>query len=239
MGSISKPNTFSASTTISSSEVNDNFDTIYNEFNGSISAANLATGAVTTAKIADSNVTTAKINDSAVTAAKINFGGSGSGVWWEEIGRNTLTGVADTITVSSLPARKYLKVLVYLIDTGGTITGAMTFNSDTANNYAFRYSTDGAADLTSTSTSSISVRPSTAAAASYSDIDIVNFSTEPKLVTLNSIQEGTSGAANAPNKLEMVGKWQNTSAQISSITLTNGGTGDYATGSAVIVLGHD
>lgn len=71
MGIIAKPNTFSPSTTISSSQVNANFDTIYNDYNGGISAANLATDAVTTAKIADSNVTTAKINDSAVTTAKI------------------------------------------------------------------------------------------------------------------------------------------------------------------------
>lgn len=70
MSSISKPSTFSSSTTISSSEVNDNFDTIYNDYNGGISAANLASNAVTTAKITDSNVTTAKIADDAVTDAK-------------------------------------------------------------------------------------------------------------------------------------------------------------------------
>lgn len=70
MGVINKPNTFSANTTISSSKVNANEDTIYNEFNGNISSANLATDAVVTAKIADSNVTTTKIADAAVTPAK-------------------------------------------------------------------------------------------------------------------------------------------------------------------------
>ena len=71
MGNVSKPNTFTSNTTISPSEVNDNFDTIYNEFNGSIDASNLATDSVATAKIADDNVTTAKIADDAVTYAKI------------------------------------------------------------------------------------------------------------------------------------------------------------------------
>lgn len=61
MGTIAKPNTFTANTTASASQVNDNFDTIYNEFNGNISAANLATGAVTTTKIADNAVTGDKI----------------------------------------------------------------------------------------------------------------------------------------------------------------------------------
>lgn len=73
MGTIIKPNDFTASTTIDSSDVNDNFDTIYDEFNGNITAANLATNAVATAKIADSAVTTAKINDGAVTVAKVTM----------------------------------------------------------------------------------------------------------------------------------------------------------------------
>lgn len=74
MSIISKPNTFSPNTSISSSQVNANFDTIYNDYNGGIAAANLATGAVTTAKIADGNVTTVKIGDDQVTAAKVADG---------------------------------------------------------------------------------------------------------------------------------------------------------------------
>lgn len=82
MSIVAKPNTFSPSTTISSSQFNANFDTLYNDYNGGISSANLADNAVATAKIAanavttnkiaDSNVTTSKINDLGVTTAKIN-----------------------------------------------------------------------------------------------------------------------------------------------------------------------
>lgn len=71
MGIINKPYTFSPSTNASALEVNDNFDTLYNEVNGNLSAANLASDSVTTAKIADSNVTAAKLGSSAVTTAKI------------------------------------------------------------------------------------------------------------------------------------------------------------------------
>lgn len=67
MAIVNKPNTFVQNTAANASEINDNFDTIYNEFNGSISAANLATSAVTTAKIADDAVTGAKIADNTVT----------------------------------------------------------------------------------------------------------------------------------------------------------------------------
>lgn len=71
MTNINKPYTFSANTTASSSQVNDNFDTIYNDYNGGISSTNLADGAVTAAKIGTSAVTTAKIIDGAVTPAKL------------------------------------------------------------------------------------------------------------------------------------------------------------------------
>ena len=71
MAIVNKPNTFSGNTTISSSEVNSNFDTLYNEFNGSISSANLVDDAVTAAKLADNAVVTANISSDAVTATKI------------------------------------------------------------------------------------------------------------------------------------------------------------------------
>lgn len=52
MGTITKPNDFTAGSTIVASEVNDNFDTIYNDYNGSISNANIdASAAIAESKI--------------------------------------------------------------------------------------------------------------------------------------------------------------------------------------------
>lgn len=68
-GLISKPNTFTAGTLAKSSEVNSNFDTIYNEFNGNISDANISASAA----IQQSKVSTliadlaAKVNDTGDT----------------------------------------------------------------------------------------------------------------------------------------------------------------------------
>lgn len=42
---LSKPNTFSAGTTIKSADVNSDFDTLYNDYNGNITNANISASA--------------------------------------------------------------------------------------------------------------------------------------------------------------------------------------------------
>lgn len=252
MGSISKPYTFSPDTTASSSQVNADFDTIYNDYNGNISATNLAASAVTTAKIADSNVTTAKIADSnvttakiaadAVTATKIDWASTGAdgGIWWEELGRTTLSGAGDTISVTSLPTRKYIMVIWKTLATGGTTNGIVRFNNDSGNNYANRTSTDGGADSTAGSGSSIFAGDTgTAAVPKFGYFHFENTAAQEKIVTGIIGSGNTAGAANVPNRREFTSKWANTTDAVSRIDMINSGTGDYAIGSEVIVLGHN
>jgi len=47
MGTITRPNSYSANTTIQSAQVNNDFNTIYSEFNGNISSANTDSTIVT------------------------------------------------------------------------------------------------------------------------------------------------------------------------------------------------
>lgn len=120
MGIIAKPNDFSANTTISSSQVDSNFDTIYNEFNGNIVAANLASNAVTTAKISDSNVTTAKIADAAVTSAKIS-------------------GIDKSLTTTDSNPYKFSVYRTSAASTGNNAFAQVVFDTevfDTNNNFA-------------------------------------------------------------------------------------------------------
>ena len=63
MSLVSKPNTFSAGATIVASEHNANFDTLYNDYNGNITNANIAAAAA----IADTKL--AQIT----TASKVSF----------------------------------------------------------------------------------------------------------------------------------------------------------------------
>lgn len=159
--------------------------------------------------------------------------------WWEEIGRTTLGSAGDTITVSSLPARKYLRLIVRLKATGGTIAFGLTFNNDTGSNYSYRRSANGAADATSTSQAFIAAGNSTVTTPTFGVFDIINVSSEEKTLSGVNTQQGTAGAGNVVDRVDVYGKWSNTSDQISRIDYTNTGTGDYASGSEVIVLGHD
>jgi len=56
-GTVSKPNTFAAGTAISASEVNANFDTLYNLVNGNIDSANLSSDANSIDKITGGLIT--------------------------------------------------------------------------------------------------------------------------------------------------------------------------------------
>lgn len=197
----------------------------------------LKTNSVTTTNITDSNVTTAKIADDAVTDAKLDYPR-----WWQEIARTTLGTAGDTITVSSIPARKYLKILVYAAASGGTLVGTMRFNNDSGANYSQRYSDNGGADSALTSSSNMVIRPGTTVSggSQYCEVEVINVATYSKFVRGSAVGEITgTGAGNAPSRLEGGWKWANTADQINRVDYINSGTGDFAIGSEVIILGHD
>jgi hypothetical protein len=196
--------------------------------------------AVTTDVIDDLAVTTAKIAVDAVTAPKIDWAatGAGGGIWWEEIGRTTLGVAGDTISVTPIAARKYLRILISIIPTGGNTTQQIRFNNDSSGNYAIRVSTDYAAATTATAQTSILPRGADTVP-SFLVLDVINIETQEKevIVTVNS--QGTAGAGNLPSSTTAFAKWVNTGQQITRVDVVNGGTGDYAIGSEVIVLGHN
>jgi hypothetical protein len=210
--------------TIDAADYNTPINTIVNVINGNLDSDNLAANAVGTSEIADSSVTYAK------TDGKI---------WWEEIGRTTLSAAGDTITVSTIPARKYLTIIVSTIPTGGTISNLIQFNGDTGANYAGRYSDSGAADSTAISQTTFGIAPGIEATNALCTMTVLNIAAQEKICIFNSTRNA-AGAGTAPGASPpLLLKWANTANQISSVVLINSGTGDFAIGSEIVVLGHN
>jgi hypothetical protein len=233
MAIVNKPNTFSGNTTISSSEINSNFDTLYNEFNGSISSANLVDDAVTAAKLADNSVGTANITDAAVTPAKLS---STVGAW-EVLANVTLSGAADTISSGTFTAKRFLRVLIDITHTGAA-QGNMVFNGDTGNNYAIRYVYSGAYSSATAVSQIGAIFNNNATGASGGVVDIFNRSNAAKHGSVTG-SEGTTNAGTVGTATIINFKWINNSAAITSITITNGAAGDFDAGSRLVVLGSD
>lgn len=221
------------------SDYNTPITTIVDEINGNLDNSNIsASAAIAGSKLASGAVDTTQLADEAVTAAKVDFGGSGTGIWWEEIGRTTLGTAGDTLSVT-FPARRFLSVYINTIATGGTILQLLTFNSDGGTNYARIVSDDFAAKSDQTSNAGTILTGAAVAENQFTTMEIENTASQNKMWEWISNLRSTAGAGTAPKRRQGTGKWANTSDQITTITITNTGTGDFAIGSEIVVLGHD
>ena len=141
--------------------------------------------------------------------------------FWEELASVDISTGA-TSTTGTFTAKKYLWVQVYM--NSSSIAYDYTFNSDTGSNYAYRKSTNGGGDGATASDSVFLSNHGFDANPHYDNFFIVNNSANEKLVIGNRMSQGTAGAGSAPNRQEIVGKWANTSSQITSIQMDNAGT---------------
>lgn len=174
-------------------------------------------------------------NSNVINSGDIDWSAATGKIWWEELGRTTLSSNSDTIIVSSLPIRKYLRI-IYSFLNSGTIAAQLTFNNDSAGNYGYQLVTNGAAAAGGNSSS---LFPEiTSPAPMFGVLDIINIQNREKLV-LGSVIGGDTGAGTAPSVRTGQGKWANTTSEITSVKFFNSSTGDYISGSEAIVLGHN
>lgn len=119
----------------------------------------------------------------------------------------------------------------------GALNGLIRFNNDSGNNYSYKASTSYGAGADGTSQSSIGGWLN-GSDSGFVCLDILNIATINKSVILQ--EGGVGGAASAaPFSVELRGKWENTSNQITRIDFINAGAGDFDIGSEVVVLGHN
>jgi len=163
--------------------------------------------------------------------------------FWEELASVELSSAGDNLSSGTISAKKYLCLQAYLIPSGAVDT-SIQCNNDTSNNYSMRNEYNGATDNTFGSLTRyypyINAGSGTAfTTPMFINIFIINNASNEKLFISHTVMQNTAGAGNAPNRNQSVGKWANTSNQITEIEFNNGDTGDYDTGSILKVWGAD
>ncbi len=157
---------------------------------------------------------------------------------WGKAGSTTLSSAGNNITVSDMTASKSNVIMLHKINSGN-VNPLLTFNSDSGSNYTWRYSSNGGADSTVINGTKLEMAVTGATPTLFTIFYSFNISTEEKLVIGNTVEQNTAGAGTAPQRMEVAGKWVNTSSQITALNFGNDASGDYAIDSNASVLGSD
>ena len=159
---------------------------------------------------------------------------------WSKNGTpDTLTSSGDTLSISDLTATKFNQFMSHVIQDGAVDT-ALRLAGVSATDYASRFSAAGGADSTETSHTDIRME-NTSGKDIFHVINAVNIDSEEKLVIIHTMDAGTAGAGNAPDRTEIVGKIDTTttSGQFTQVDVINTDTGDMASDSNLSALGTD
>ena len=158
---------------------------------------------------------------------------------WKELARASLSSAGDTITTSTFTAKDNMKVLTFGLASGNIEASLQVGNGsiDTGSNYSVRWQVNGT-EGTGTGKTSIDTNH-TASGNEFITYDITNVANQEKLVIADLVDSNSAGAGNAPNRVEHVGKWANTSNQINIAQAKNVGGGSFDTGSEIVVIGCD
>lgn len=180
-------------------------------------------------------ITYAMVATSTLRSTNIDWSATNGKIWWQEIGRTTLGANGDLISVTGLPARRFLKARGF-IRNSGTITFGFRLNNDSGVSYSWRYIVDGAFG-SGVSQTRVGDAVNTACHIGY-EITITNQANGLKEGIL-SLTAHTGAVGTAANAAEFYFSWINSTDAISRIDIINQGSGDYLAGSDIVVVGHD
>ena len=158
---------------------------------------------------------------------------------WNKLDTKTLTGTADEIVTDIIEVKKCLQIISNTIQSGNIDYNHRFGNTtiDSGNNYARRQTVNGAiatsAPRSSIDASADSISPQIMVS------NVINLSSNEKLVQDLFVNAGSLGAGNPPNVSITYGKWTNTSNQIDILNVYNTQAGDYAADSNLTVFGTD
>ena len=148
--------------------------------------------------------------------------------FWQELASVSTSSSGSELSSGTITAKKYLMFEAYMVGSAAQPRSVLRFNGSTASDYSARYSNNGGSDGNDTDTDEIYLSESDQEYGSFTKGFIVNKSDQEKLVIAHN-GNAQNGAGNAPNRFEVVGKWDKTDQTITSIQLrTHANTFSYA-----------
>jgi len=161
---------------------------------------------------------------------------------WNKLGTTTLGSAGDDLDITSMTANKFNQFMVHtpIDNASNNINHRYTFDDNSATDYAYRESINGATDATFTNQALIGLNTG-----NHDDLFdmlyVLNIDSEEKLLIGFQISQGSSGENAAPNRSETVGKVDTTTntGQFTRIDCNNSSTGNYDTDSNISAIGSD
>jgi hypothetical protein len=138
---------------------------------------------------------------------------------------------ATSLNSNTFAAFKNLLVVISVVGFDVSDILKVNFNSDTGTNYAYKVNYGA---VSSTAQSALKPRGTSGTATAHTiRLEIINLATAPKLVTAFNALANTS--ANAAD--DMIGTWNNTTDQITSIQLASNSANNLLSGSSMTIYG--
>jgi hypothetical protein len=157
--------------------------------------------------------------------------------FWEELASVELSSAGDQIDSGTFTAKKYLWIQFYEKNSGNANVKPR-FNNDSGSNYSWRWTENGGSDTASASQNEIGTWIWQSQPAFYNAF-VVNNASKEKLLVGECVNRNSAGAGNEVGRAIWTGKWDDTSNQITRVTINNDASGSYDTGSFIKVWGHD
>jgi len=159
---------------------------------------------------------------------------------WVELGRTTLGSASSSITVSSLPDKRYYMVLCDITGQSASADPHIQLNEITTSTYAERVSDIGGTDATGISQTEARIGGHPAGTTGNFLMGyIANFNTKEKLMQFFEVGQNTAGAGNIPYRAEAVAKHAQTSNPVDAVKILTSTSPTWNTGTQLVILGWD
>ena len=167
---------------------------------------------------------------------------------WNKLVTTTLGSAAASFDMSTVPDNKFIILLGHIIRNSSASYTQPSWRVgngtiDSSGNYGYRYSRDGTTDEHAGSGTTISpwwTSPNDPTADVFSVSYLFNLATKEKLIITHGVDNNDAGAATAPRRVEVVGKWADTTNTIDEIRCYDyGGGSGMDTDSNIASIGSD